>query len=182
MGTIFGKDVASLVESGTAAVASRRGLMATALAAVLGGATGGLRGDLRVAAEEAGMVLRGDEAWDILVGDGGLGETEGRGKGKRNRYRHVRVRFKRRRKICRGVPGQVDLTCVTRCRKGELMMSGGCMYAGPDQDEEAMILVQGAPLNRQNRYGCQWTSIQEGGLTVQVRYQAIVVCRRPKRG
>lgn len=158
------------------AAPTRRGVLAAALAAVLAGATGGLRGDVRVAAEEAGMILRPDEAWDTLVED----ETEA--EGKRKRDRHARVRFKRRAKICRGEPGQVDLTCTTRCRKGELMMSGGCLYAGPDREEEAMILVQHGPLNRQNRFGCQWTSFPDGPLTEAVRYQAVVVCRSPKRG
>lgn len=176
MGTTNGNGGPTPDTPDTPAASSRRGLLAAALAAVLGGATGGLRGDLRVAAEEAGMVLRPDEAWEVLVGDGGTSE------GTRDRHRHVRVRFKRRTKTCRGDVGDTFLTCGARCRKNELMMSGGCLYAGPDQSQEAMNLVQSGPLNRQTRYGCQWTSFPDAPLTVPVRYQAVVVCRSPKRG
>ena len=175
MGTTIGNGGATPDTLAAGPAPSRRGFLAAALAAVLGGATGGLRGDLRVAAEEAG-VLREDEAWDVLVGDGGTSE------GKRNRHRHVRVRFKRRRKVCSAGVGAEFLTCRVRCKKNELMMSGGCLYAGPDREEEAMILVQHGPLNRQSRYGCQWTSFPDAPLAVPVRYQAVVVCRRPKRG
>lgn len=157
---------------GVPPASSRRGVLA-ALAAALIGAVGGLRGDLRVAAEEAG-ILGPDEAWDTLVETGA--------EGKRKDKRKARVRFKRRTNTCRGDAGDFFLTCAVRCRKGELMMSGGCLFAESDREGEAMELVQHGPLNRQNRFGCQWTTRGDEPLTVPVRYQAVVVCRRPKRG
>ncbi len=164
--------------SGTTEVppaSTRRGVLA-AVAALLAGSAGGLRGDVLVAAEEAGMVLRPDEAWDVLVEDGAESE------GKHRRDRHARVRFKRRKKNCQAQTGDEFLDCTVRCRKKELMTSGGCFYAGPPGAEEVMTLVQHGPLNRQTRYGCQWTSFPGGGILAPATYQAVVVCRSPKRG
>lgn len=175
MGSMEGDGETMPGEAGTPPASSRRGVLA-ALGAALIGAAGGLRGDLLAAAEEAGIVLGPDEAWDVLVEGGAAAE------GKRRRDRHARVRFKRRKKNCQAQTGDEFLECAVRCRPTELMMSGGCFYAGLPGEEEVMTLVQHGPLNRQGRYGCQWTSFPGGGILAPTTYQAVVVCRSPKRG